>query len=744
RSTISRLELRDLGHSYDGKESALEGISLSVTRGETVCVLGPSGCGKSTLLRILAGHTKPSEGHVLFNGYSLYRYVQNLRPYISFIPQEEAFDPLLTVEENIDCSASIRCPQLSRAERHKRRDGRLVELGLNERRHRLAGDAQNKNLSGGERKRLNAGMDMIGISDVFLFDEPTSGLSSKDSEYVLEVIRSLSQNKITFVSIHQPSARLFHQFNKALLLDRGGKMAFFGTPTEMIAYFQNARMEDTGDEPKEDPATTSPDIIFDVLEAPLRDLSGDIVFEQDSRGHLLPARRYTPNYWRDRFQSHQLMADVTHPELKTELGEESIPRTLPSPPERGWRAEMLQFQTFLQRAFRIKMRNRMNLATTLLEAPALAILVAWVLRFSEEGEYTFASAYHLPSYIFLTLVIALFLGLTNSADEIIRDRALLNREKGHGTRVLWYVLSKFLALSFFALVQCVVYLLIANWILGIRDMFLIYLGWMFVTALCGLSAGLLISSLVRDVKTALNIIPLVLIPNIILGGALIKYEEMNRNLDFAYRLKRLLVADGEENSDPPSDLRVPSICEFMPLRWSYESMVLSQDRLNPLARRQSELEDVINEIRVIPLEERTEAQNEKLNVVKEALSIVSSLSAPTAAEIQELLAKVDRDIAASQIDYEDYLPDESVPYDDLVSVIDIYENQKIRDLTTKAEMEREDKYRIEKPNVFFGVKKRLFGTEMETLRLNGSVLVVITISLMVVVWLTLARQLRRV
>jgi ABC-type multidrug transport system ATPase subunit len=78
---------------------------------------------------------------------------------------------------------------------------------------------------------------MIGISDVYLFDEPTSGLSSKDSEHVLEIIRSLARNKIVITSIHQPSMRLLQMFDKALLLDKGGKMAYFGTPQGMLEYF---------------------------------------------------------------------------------------------------------------------------------------------------------------------------------------------------------------------------------------------------------------------------------------------------------------------------------------------------------------------------------------------------------------------------------------------------------------------------------------------------------------------------
>jgi ABC-type multidrug transport system ATPase subunit len=240
RNVINTLHVGDISHSYDRRSVALENISFTVQRGEMVCVMGPSGCGKSTLLKSLGAQLRPDQGKIDLNGVALYDNHRDLAPFIAFIPQEDAFDPLLTVEENLDTAAAIRAPHFSRTERRRRADAKLVELGLNEMRHRRAGDDRAKNLSGGQRKRLNAGMDMIGISDVYLFDEPTSGLSSKDSEHVLEIIRGLTHNKITLVSIHQPSSRLFRMFDKAILLDNGGKLAFCGTPEQMLNYFAEA------------------------------------------------------------------------------------------------------------------------------------------------------------------------------------------------------------------------------------------------------------------------------------------------------------------------------------------------------------------------------------------------------------------------------------------------------------------------------------------------------------------------
>ncbi|MGV3532841.1 MAG: ATP-binding cassette domain-containing protein, partial [Chthoniobacteraceae bacterium] len=269
RNIISSLEVRDLTHFFRKHEPSLDGINFSVSRGEMVCVMGASGSGKSTLMRAIAGQLQPTSGDVLMNGQPLYQNLDALKRFVSYIPQDDAFDDHLTIEENMEFAAAIRSPHLSRRDRSRRIEGKLVELGLVERRNSVVGPPVRKRLSGGERKRLNIGLDMISSADVFLFDEPTSGLSSKDSEHVIEIIRSMSHNKIVLVTIHQPTSKIFQMFSKAMLLDKGGKLVFYGTPHDMLEYFAAAEHEQHfGTELGGCPAcgTTRPEFIFDVLE----------------------------------------------------------------------------------------------------------------------------------------------------------------------------------------------------------------------------------------------------------------------------------------------------------------------------------------------------------------------------------------------------------------------------------------------------------------------------------------------
>ena len=335
----------------------------------------------------------------------------------------------------------------------------MVELGLSERRDAVVGTAVKKTLSGGERKRLNIGLDMIGSADVYLFDEPTSGLSSKDSEHVIEIIRSMAHNKIIIVTIHQPSSKLFQMFHKAILLDKGGRLVFFGTPTEMLRYFAEAEHQhqfgaDLGACPS--CGTTRPEFIFDVLETPLRDLSGDIIYEENNRGQLVPARRYAPEFWRDKYEAFRLIQDVKQVSLAQGAGGAACRLPRRRKRRNGCRSAGMtngpNCALCSSAPSSASCATVANLVITIGVAPVLALLIAGLLRYSDSGRYDFASAYHIPTFLFLTLIVAMFLGLTNSADDIIRDRVVLQRERNLNVRLPYYIFAKTVSLGVFALV----------------------------------------------------------------------------------------------------------------------------------------------------------------------------------------------------------------------------------------------------------------------------------------------------
>ena len=753
RNIISSLEARDLSHRFNPNETGLDGISFGVNRGEVVCVMGASGSGKSTLLRVLAGQLQPMHGEVLLNSAPLYEDVERLKQHIAYIPQNDAFDEHLTIAENLNFAAAIRSPHLSASDRGRRIDTKLSELGLNERRDSIVGTPIKKILSGGERKRLNIGLDMIGGADVFLFDEPTSGLSSKDAEHVIEIIRSMAHNKIILVTIHQPNSKIFQMFSKALLLDKGGKLVFFGTPHEMLAYFAEAEHEQHfGTELGGCPAcgTTRPEFIFDVLETPLRDLSGDIIYEENTQGQLVPARRYSPDYWRDKYESFRLLQDVRQVGVKKQPALPSTAFSMPADANEPirWRDEWTQFQTLLRRAFLSKMRNRANLLITIVAAPVLATLIGCVLYYNESGSYDFASAYHIPTYLFFSLVVVMFLGLTNSADDIILDRATLQRERNLNIRLPYYITAKGLTLALFAAVQCAMFTLIGNAILEIRGMFWIYFFFNFITAFTGISLGLFVSSLVADGKAAANVVPFILIPQILLSGALIKYEDMNRNLNLVYAVQRWFAVHPDRAKDKnESSLQVPFLCEFMPMRWSYEAIVVAQYKLNPLGARQDEAQrqiDLLKEkLKIAPL---TEAEGNRLEDLKDTLALLSGLEGETPEDVTARFKRVDAVLKGGPLKTSALRPKDGI------SAERLYVNQKITDLVSKAESEQLDYRRqpLHRINVFFGPDKfynfSFFGKDyslhFSVLTVNTIVLLGFAFGSLFALYVSLVRQLR--
>ena len=741
RNIIRTLDVSEVTHRFTNGEVGLDGISFSIARGELVCVMGASGSGKSTLLKVLAGQLRPTSGQIFLNGQSLYPHLDDLKRYISYIPQEDAFDEHLTIGENLQFAAAIRSPHLSRRDRMRRLEGKLIELGLGERRDAVVGSAVKKTLSGGERKRLNIGLDMIGMSDVYLFDEPTSGLSSKDSEHVIEIIRGMAHNKIIIVTIHQPSSKLFQMFHKAILLDKGGRLVFFGTPGEMLRYFAEAEHQHQfGAELGACPScgTTRPEFIFDVLETPLRDLSGDIIYEENSRGQLVAARRYSPEFWRDKYEAFRLIQDVKQVSLRMESAPllPAAPTQRKRPPIR-WRDEWTQFRTILRRAFTSKLRNRGNVIITMGVAPLLALLIATILRYSDSGKYDFASAYHIPTFLFLSLIVAMFLGLTNSADDVIRDRAVLQRERNVNVRLSYYVISKTVTLGVFALIQCVLFVLIGNYILAIRGMFWIYLGIVFMTAMAGVSLGLVISSLVGDPKTAANIVPLVLIPQIIMGGALIKYEDMNRNLALVYALTHWFKEHPttEQGKKMDSKLQVPFVCEFVAMRWSYEELVVAQAKLNPLAKRQERVNREIH--RIVDRKEQGPEPLKRLTMLKDVLAMLSGMEAKSADELDRYLHLIDQMVDGKRPFDRTLFKDANGP----ITAEQLYVNQKVSDLISNAEMEQSDYRRGSRPNVFFGMEKRYLGLKTNVFFWNTLVLVGSSLGLLFVLHWILRRQL---
>jgi hypothetical protein len=258
---------------------------------------------------------------------------------------------------------------------------------------------------------------------------------------------------------------------------------------------------------------------------------------------------------------------------------------------------------------------------------------------------------------------------------------------------------------------------------------------MFLTTASGIAIGLVISALVSESKTGILIIPAVLIPQIILSGALIKYEEMNRNLDFVYSIQQWVNRHPDSAMPARSDLQVPFICELMPTRWSYEALVFAQAKLNPLTRRQETIQEQINAI--VANKNATPASSDRLEDLKDTLAVLSGLSAPDAKTLDAQFEQVDKIIAGATFDRSNFKR-----AGEGVTAEQLYVNQKVTDLISKAEMEQSDYRESRHLNVFFGPVKEYFGIRAGLLWFNSAVLISSTLGLFFILYLILRAQVR--
>lgn len=708
RNLIESLRVQDIIHEFAPDIKALDNVSFEVGRGEMMCIIGPSGSGKSTLLSVIAGQLEPSRGRVRLNEASLYQNRSELIRFIAYMPQEESLNPQLTVREHLRHATSIRRPSLPSSEVGRRADGILAELGLQAIARRRVGSPGEKTLSGGERNRLNLGLDLGSPAEVFLFDEPISGLSSKDAEHVAETLRSLARDKIVITSLHRPGASVMSLFDKVLLLDTGGRVAFFGTPTAMIAYFREVADELGISHPSiAAEVPLGADFVFDVLETPLAHIGGG--------QNPSAARRFPPSFWQERFESESLVdsllegappsrgEQLAHAPLTSAHGPAGIGREL----KRSWSV----FTTQFQRSLLSKLRSRGTLYSTLLEAPLLAVLIGVTLRSSPEGAYELPTALHLPAYLFLSATVAMFLGLTNSATEILRDRPVLRRERNCRASPALYVAAKFCALGSVAAGQCLAYTVIGHSLLEIRGTVPEQWLWMTLTACTGTGLALLVSALVKTERAALTAVPLLLVPQMLLAGALVPFREMNRGL---------FENSGTERERGGS----PFPSRFMPLCHAYEAMVVSQATRNPYEVERIRIQRRVDAIKAMP-NPLEPAVAERLQLMLEALVKLGAAEAVNARDASDLAERINT-LARSGTRLEIDSAKVRSKHPKARPASEFFVNNRIDLLIREAETFRVDYRNLDAPrHIFLGLKKPVGDEWIDTLDYDAIILVLV-------------------
>ena len=533
---------------FKNSNNGIQNFSFYEESGRLVGIMGGSGVGKSTLLNVLNGNLKPQMGEVLINGYNLYdeREKNELKGVIGYVPQDDLLIEELTVFQNLYYNARLCLNNFNDQKIREAVKNVLDELDLLEISDLKVGNPLNKIISGGQRKRVNIALELIREPSVLFIDEPTSGLSSVDSEAVMNLLKEQTyKGKLVIINIHQPSSDLYKMFDKVIILDKGGYQIYYGDPGEAIIYFKSMSHHVN---PGEDQCTkcgnVNPDQVLQIIEAKVL----------NENGKLTRTRKIAPKEWFEMFREKMNLKHEIKPE------KEKIPQNYYSIP-----GLLKQLKIFFQRDLLSKFTNRQYLLISLFEAPLLAVILGFFTKYirglpERPDEYLFINNENLPAYLFMSVVVSLFLGLIGSSEEIIKDRKILHRESFLNLSRFSYLNSKILIMFLLSAIQTISYILIGNLILGIKGMTLSYWLVLFSASCCANMMGLNISSGFNSVITIYILIPFLLIPQLLLGGVIVKFDKLHRSLT------------SYEN--------VPVIGDLMTLRWAYEALVVEQFKNN--------------------------------------------------------------------------------------------------------------------------------------------------------------------
>ena len=532
----------NVNYIYPGSNNGIHNLQFSLYSGELVAVMGGSGTGKSTLISLLNGTLEPQSGTITFNGHDIND--PEVKELIGFVPQDDLLIEELTVYENLWFTAKLCFDGMPDEELDRKVHSVLNDLGLEPAANLKVGSPINKYISGGQRKRLNIALELIREPSILFLDEPTSGLSSADAEMLVNLLKEQAfKGKIVLSIIHQPSSDVFKMFDKLWILDKGGYPVYDGNPIEAVTYFkQMANYADSTMSMCPVCGNVNPEIIFSIIDE--KALS--------ETGKQLDKRKISPEEWHSHYLQHKQKTASpkgTEDKSKDTAKCSSLPKTNQKTP--GW---VKQTGIYLHRNLKMKATNWQYIIITCTEAPILALICALLTRYAPPEGYSIMDNINLVSYYFMAIIVAILLGMSGSAEEIIKDRALLKREKFLSLSHTSYIWSKIIFMGIVSLIQTILFILVGNSIMGIQGMFGTWCLILFVSSFLAGLTGLWLSQTLNSVVSIYISIPLLLIPQILLCGMVVTFAELT----------------------PKSTTgNVPLLGDLVPSRWAFEALAVS-------------------------------------------------------------------------------------------------------------------------------------------------------------------------
>jgi ABC-type multidrug transport system ATPase subunit len=493
----------------------------------------------------LCGYLPPSQGRSRINGQDLYQSYNAFRGNIGYVPQDDIIHQELTVWEALYYSAKLRLPPDTRRSEIDAIITRVLEqLEIADTRDVLIGSPERKGISGGQRKRVNLALELITEPSLLFLDEPTSGLASEDTINVMRLLRRLADDGRTILlTIHQPSLEAYRKLDNVVYLADGHLVYYGPAYPDSITYFNPDVEEGT---PARDALLVDPGNALKPIA------------EDRRRGRDMRALA-------DEFRESELYDEYVS-RRRGDAGEAKIKGGSKQKTRR--RFGLRQWWTLTRRYFTIKRKDFAGTAILLLQAPIIAGIIALVF-WGETGD-AWGRVEFSPFALFLLVVSAVWFGCSNAAREIVAEQAIYRRERMLNLKIPSYVMSKFAVLGGVCALQCLM-LLVPTWsMLGFKGSFLEMFSVLLLCALSGLGMGLVLSSVVRTSEAAIALVPLLLIPQVILGGLIMPVHKMS------------------------APMRVAST--VMVSRWGFEAMLHAEGRIEALEVPKKEIEKRTNKV----------------------------------------------------------------------------------------------------------------------------------------------------
>ncbi|XP_074310141.1 ABC transporter G family member 9-like [Silene latifolia] len=478
----------------------LKGVSGVVKPNEMLAILGPSGSGKTTLLTALGGRLGGNlRGSISYNGKP---FSKQTKRSTGFVTQDDVLYAKLTVTETLMYTALLRLPNsMTKEGKIRQAEGVIVQLGLTGCKNSIVGGPQLRGVSGGERKRVSIGQEMLIDPSLLFLDEPTSGLDSTTAQRIVSTLSELANGGRTVVmTIHQPSSRLFYMFHKVMLLSEGNTL-YFGSGAKVMDYF-----ESVGYAPFV--AMNPADFLLDLANGVVPDESEDQVIVKEKL--IMSYKNKLANKVKAELQEQEDNEDSVVCEGNDPYKGEEWPTT--------WGQ---QFSVLLKRGLKERKHQSFDMlkTTEIVLVSLLAGLLWWQSKVSnlqdQIGLLYFTSGF----WCFLPLLDAIF--------KFPPERMILTKERSSGMyRLSSYYMARMGSDLPMELVLPTIFVFITYWMAGLKPTvmsFLYYLFTLLLTILVSQGLGLALGALVMDLRPATTLGSVIMLTFLLAGGFYVQH-----------------------------------------------------------------------------------------------------------------------------------------------------------------------------------------------------------------------------